>query len=131
MKLSAKQEAFCRFYLANGSNATAAARQSGYSEKTAESQGSRLLRNVKVREFIETEKKKLHDKLKVDAEWVREMLVEEAQPLKRRDSTQAGRIRALELIGKDMRMWSGDVEGEDKEWLIEVTEGDVGTPNPD
>lgn len=46
--LTPKQRAFITEYLANGFNATKAAIAAGYSAKTAESQGSRLLRNVKV-----------------------------------------------------------------------------------
>lgn len=131
MKLSAKQEAFCRFYCANGGNATRAAIQAGYSEKGAAVRGTGLLRNSKVREFIESLKKPLHEALAVNAAWVRERLREEADPRERRDTTHSGRIKALELIGKDIGMWSGDVEGEDKEWVIDVREGDVGAPNPD
>ena len=50
-KLSKKQQVFVAEYL-TGLNATESARKAGYSEKTAESQGSRLLRNVKVAEAI-------------------------------------------------------------------------------
>jgi phage terminase small subunit len=131
MSLSAKQEAFCRFYCANGGNASAAAKQAGYSARSAEMTGSRLMRNDKVRAFIESLKKPLHDALAINAAWVRERLKEESDPRERRDTTHSGRIKALELIGKDIGMWSGDAEGEAKEWLIEVTEGKVGTPNPD
>lgn len=49
--LSKRQQTFVAEYL-TGLNAAEAARKAGYSEKTAESQGSRLLRNVKVAEAI-------------------------------------------------------------------------------
>lgn len=52
MALTPKQQAFADAYLANGMNATQAAIEAGYSKRTAESQGSRLLRNVKVRDHI-------------------------------------------------------------------------------
>lgn len=46
-KLSAKQEQFCREYLVD-LNATRAAIRAGYSPKTANEQGARLLANVSV-----------------------------------------------------------------------------------
>lgn len=50
--LTPKQEAFARNYVANGFNATQAAKDAGYSEDSAESKGSQLLRFVKVKERI-------------------------------------------------------------------------------
>lgn len=52
-KLTAKQRAFIDFYFACGMNATQAAKRAGYSPETAYSQGSRLLRNVEIKEEIE------------------------------------------------------------------------------
>ncbi len=46
--MTPKQEQFVAEYLANGLNATKAAISAGYSEKTAQEQGSRLLSNVMV-----------------------------------------------------------------------------------
>lgn len=50
-KLSLKQKKFADEYIISG-NATKSAIEAGYSKKTAESIGSRLLRNVKVSEYI-------------------------------------------------------------------------------
>lgn len=50
-KLSIKQKRFTDEYIISG-NATKSAIEAGYSKKTAESIGSRLLRNVKVSEYI-------------------------------------------------------------------------------
>lgn len=43
--LTAKQSAFVDAYVANGGNGAAAAREAGYSEKSARIEGHRLLRN--------------------------------------------------------------------------------------
>lgn len=51
-KLTAKQQRFCDEYLID-LNATQAAIRAGYSEKTAYSQGQRLLKNVETKEYIE------------------------------------------------------------------------------
>jgi phage terminase small subunit len=67
--LNAKQEAFVREYLLD-SNGTQAAIRAGYSEHTAESQASRLLRNVKVEEAIAAGRKKLADKVEITKETI-------------------------------------------------------------
>lgn len=54
-KLTAKQQRFCDEYLID-LNATQAAIRAGYSERTAEEQGCRLLRNVKVQKYIQNRK---------------------------------------------------------------------------
>jgi len=51
--LNDNQQAFVFAYLANGFNATNAAKQAGYSEKTAQVQGSRLLSYAKIRVAID------------------------------------------------------------------------------
>jgi phage terminase small subunit len=50
--LTAKQEAFARFYVSNGFNATQAAISAGYSEDTAQEQSARLLSKVMVKALI-------------------------------------------------------------------------------
>lgn len=51
-KLTPKQQAFADEYIINGGNATQAAIKAGYSKKTAEVTGSKLLRNVKVLDYL-------------------------------------------------------------------------------
>ena len=72
-KLTDKQKRFVDEYLVD-LNATAAARRAGYSEKTACEQGSRLLANVKVQAEIQKRRERLHDKLEVTQERVRQEL---------------------------------------------------------
>ena len=52
MALTNKQQAFINAYIVH-KNATRAAKEAGYSEDTAYSQGSRLLKNVEIRDAIE------------------------------------------------------------------------------
>lgn len=61
-KLTAKQKRFADEWLLS-MNATDAAKKAGFSKKTAESQGSRLLRNVKVKEYIEKRRKESEELL--------------------------------------------------------------------
>lgn len=58
MALTDKQKRFCEEYLID-LNATQAAIRAGYSSKTAEQTASRLLRNVKVQEYIAKRQKEL------------------------------------------------------------------------
>lgn len=67
-KLTAKQKAFADEYIINGGNATQAVIKAGYSIKTAEATASRLLRNVKVVEYIASRVKKVLEKREVDIE---------------------------------------------------------------
>lgn len=66
--LTPKQKRFVSEYLANGLNATRAAISAGYSEKTAESQGSRLLSNVEVAAAIGSKAEKHMTKLDISVE---------------------------------------------------------------
>lgn len=76
-KLTAKQEFFCKEYLID-LNATQAAMRAGYSEKTANEQGSRLLANVKVQRRIKELKDARSERTQIDADWLLRQLGEEA-----------------------------------------------------
>lgn len=65
--LTAKQQRFVDEYLKD-LNATQAAKRAGYSAKTAQEQGSRLLSNVMVAAVVAQGQKKLADKAGVTAE---------------------------------------------------------------
>lgn len=70
MALTPKQTLFVAEYLANGMNAKQAAIASGYSEKSAEVEGSRLLRNAKVAAELKRKQKPRLDRLEITAERV-------------------------------------------------------------
>lgn len=59
--LNVKQQAFSDEYIINGGNATQAALKAGYSERTARSQGQRLLTNVDVKKYIEGRLEEIQD----------------------------------------------------------------------
>lgn len=58
MALNEMQQAFADYYLKT-SNATESAKRAGYSEKTAYSQGQRLLKNVELRAYIDEQLDKI------------------------------------------------------------------------
>lgn len=69
-KAAARRTLFVAAYLANGGNATEAAKSAGFSEKTACSQGSRLLRNVEVAAAVTAAQVKLQHKHHLTADRV-------------------------------------------------------------
>jgi phage terminase small subunit len=76
-KLTPKQQRFVEEYLVD-LNATQAAVRAGYSEKTANQQGSRLLANVGVAQAIQSKQAKRLERAGIDAEWVLQRLALEA-----------------------------------------------------
>ena len=65
-KLTLKQEIFIKEYLMSF-NATQSAIKAGYSAKTAKSQGQRLLTNVNVKKKIDSEMKRLRERMAEDS----------------------------------------------------------------
>lgn len=74
-KLNIRQEKFVSAYLKHG-NATQAAIDAGYSDKTAHSAGPRLLDNVEVAQAIEDGRQRLSEKLDITPERVLRRLSE-------------------------------------------------------
>lgn len=59
---------FVEAYISNGGNATDAAIQAGYSAKTADQQGSRLLKDVKVAAMLESRRAQVCTRLEISTE---------------------------------------------------------------
>ena len=74
--LSDKHSEFVKAYLANGRNGTQAAIAAGYSENTASSQASRLLKNVNVIKIVESHKEKIQHKFNITLDGQLEKLQE-------------------------------------------------------
>jgi len=69
VQLSPKRERFCQEFIKNH-NATEAAKNAGYAEKSAQMQGSRMLLNAMVKARIAQLEKPIADRLHLDTEWV-------------------------------------------------------------
>ncbi len=128
MKLKEKHERFAREYVIDY-NATQAAVRAGYSEKTAKQQGSRLLTNAdilaRVRELQAETVKRLaisEDRI-IESLWETYSRCMQAEPVMRFDFgshemvetgeysfDSKGALRALELIGKHIGMFTDRVE---------------------
>lgn len=116
--LTPRQSLFVKEYLVD-LIATQAAIRAGYSARTAEQQGSRLLSNAKVQAAIQEEMAKRSAKVELSAEWVLTRLRENADRAMQatevfdRKGNPTGEYvydgsvanRALELIGKHVGMF--------------------------
>lgn len=114
-RLTKKQKRFADEYLID-CNATQAAIRTGYSEKTAYSQGQRMLKNVEVRGYIDAQLARLHSQRTADAQEVIEYLTavmrgehkeqvlrligEGVQVIADIDVSAKERLKAAELLGK-------------------------------
>jgi phage terminase small subunit len=131
--LTPKQAAFVREYLVD-LNATQAAIRAGFSAKTAESQASRLLRNVKVGGAINLAVAKRAEKTELTAERVlKEIGLIAFRPLETEDTEEpdddddeyvrrvkeklrspdlrvADKLKALELLGKHLKLFTEKIE---------------------
>lgn len=71
--MTSRQIRFCFAYASSG-NATQSAIEAGYSERTARSQGQRLLTNVDIQSFLQQLAKERESKKIADAEEMQEVL---------------------------------------------------------
>jgi phage terminase small subunit len=144
MKLTPKQKRFVGEYLID-LNATRAAIRAGYSDKTAEQQGCRLLRNVQVARAVENAMEKRAERKELTADYVIDGIRDtvercrQARPVLDRkgnqvsvetaDGEQAAAytfepfavLKGYELLGKHLKMFTEKSEVDLKGKLVIVT----------
>lgn len=101
-KLTARQSAFVAAYIIS-LNATQAAKDAGYSERTAKSQGQRLLTNVDVAEAIEAAMKERSKRTKITQDDVLKELGRIAFFDIGRAFTPDGALKPLDEMDEDTR----------------------------
>lgn len=122
MRLSVKQRRFALKYLQHG-NATQAAKESGYSDKTAYSQGQRLLKHVEIAKLL---KKTFNEEEVTRHEVVRELkriglndprgffnVKGNAIPLPKLGAAQAAAIAGFEVCRQNVSAGDGHTD-----WVI-------------
>jgi len=115
--ITTKQISFVKEYLKDYNGKQAAIR-AGYSEKTAENQASRMLRLVKVAEYLGKRQIEKEKKIGITIEAIIDELKEigfgivDGEKLKMND-----KIKALELLGKHLGMFT---ESKDKETEVNI-----------
>lgn len=108
--MTERQSRFVEEYLID-LNATQAAIRAGYSEKSAYSQGERLLKNAEVRKAITAAAASRSERTQVDADYVLtklKFLTEHCTTPGQVDPR--GAVGALNLIGKHLKMFVERVE---------------------
>lgn len=108
LKLTAKQAVFVAEYLVD-LNATQAAIRAKYSRKTAEQQGSRLLRNVQVKAAVEVALAERKARLGVKADDVLGDVARLAAKAEV-DGEYSAALRGRELLGKHVGLWTDKIE---------------------
>lgn len=117
LEITKRQKNFADEYLKDYNGKQAAIR-AGYSEKTAENQASRMLRLVKVAEYLGKRQIEKEKKIGITIEAIIDELKEvgfgivDGDKLKMND-----KIKALELLGKHLGMFS---ESKDKETEVNI-----------
>ncbi len=109
-QLPPRQRFFVSEYLANGFNATKAARAAGYSKHTADSQGSRLLQNAKVKAAIAARSQKALVKREITAERVLDEIAKLAYFDPRRLYAPGGELIAIGDLDEDVAACVAGVE---------------------
>lgn len=106
--MNPKQERFVAEYLID-MNATQAAIRSGYSAKTAEQQGPRLLGNAGVKAAIAAGRKRLSQKLNLTAESVLADIDRIGRKAEAANEFHPA-LKARELLGKHLKLFTDKIE---------------------
>lgn len=128
MSLTPKQEQFCQEYIID-LNATQAATRAGYSERTANEQGSRLLANVKVYARIQELMDARSERTEISADYVLTTIVETIERCKKavpvmefdhekKEMVETGEykyehngvLKGCELLGKHLKLFTDKTE---------------------
>lgn len=109
-RLTAKQKKFVDEYLID-LNATQAAIRAGYSEKTARTQGNRMLTNVDIQNYLVKRQNKCQERTEI----TQDMIIDELAKIGLFDLTDeemaglikaSDKIKALELLGKHLGIFN-------------------------
>ncbi len=145
MTLTEKQQRFCDEYLIDY-NATQAAIRAGYSEKTAYSQGQRLLKKVEIKTYIDEKLAEISSQKTAEAQEVMEYLTavmrgeseseivvvegcgdgcSEARRIKKAPD-EKDRLKAAELLGKRYGLFTDklNVTGVVPVQIVDDSDGD-------
>jgi phage terminase small subunit len=126
VSLNPKRAAFVREYLID-LNATQAAIRAGYSERTARAQGHRLLTDADIGEAIHKGKAERAERTQVTAE----MVVTGLQAIAEGGTSESARVRAYELLGKHIGMFTERSEVTLKQdILVELLDLPDASPTP-
>lgn len=118
--LTPKQQAFCDNYIVSH-NATDAAIKAGYSAKTAYSQGQRLLKNVEIKKYLESDAQQAHTSKIATATEILEFLTD---TVRNKTNGLKDRLKAAQMLGDHFTLYDAvsdnKTEGESNSVIIEI-----------
>ena len=107
--MNERQKQFCKYY-AISMNATSAAIKAGYSERTAYSQGARLLKNVEIQKAIKEEIEALNsdldlpDKAELKRFWA-SVMRDDKEKMSVRLAASSNLAKSLFMFNPDISLW--------------------------
>lgn len=107
-----RKAVFVEAYIANGGNATEAAKKAGYSAKTAYSQGGRLLKDVEIQRAIAERSKQVAKKYELTTDLVVKSIVQELTFDPAKLYQAGGQLKDITELDEDTRMALASVEFE-------------------
>lgn len=110
MKLAPKQQRFVEEYLVD-LNATQAAIRAGYSVKTANQQGARLLVNVGIQQAIQQAQKERTERIQVTQDSVLEGIIRCTEASEKLEDYKTA-LKGFELQGRHLGMFTDKVKNE-------------------
>lgn len=110
MKLAPKQQRFVEEYLVD-LNATQAAIRAGYSMKTANQQGARLLVNVGIQQAIQQAQKERTERIQVTQDSVLEGIMRCTEASEKLEDYKTA-LKGFELQGRHLGMFTDKVKNE-------------------
>lgn len=109
---AAKRKIFVEAYIANGGNATEAAKSAGYSEKTAGSMGHELLKRPEISSEIEKRAQETAKKYELTTDLVVKSIVQELTFDPAKLYQAGGQLKDITELDEDTRMALASVEFE-------------------
>lgn len=102
--VSLRKFVFVETYIANGGNATEAAKEAGYSPKTAASQGQRLLKDADISARISGRAKEIAEKYRMTTELVARSIIQELTFDPAKLYNDDGTLKKVTELDEDTRM---------------------------
>lgn len=99
-----RKKLFAEAYIANGGNASEAAKSAGYSAKTAGAAGCRLLKDVEVKSILDARQTALANKYELTAEAIIRSIAQEIHFDPAKLFNEDGSIKAISEMDEDTRM---------------------------
>jgi len=122
MPLNDRQKRFCEFYIANGGNATKAAKDAGYSAKTAHATGNENLKKPEIQKYIKSLSEPAEKSRIASASEVLSIITAIARRVPDDDGARpkyGDALKAAELLGRNLMLWDGSGKEKGSNGILE------------